>query len=99
MNNPKTISLHVAYTRNTTGSFFPQSQTVEVPADTAPEALPDVVRELICPVKRPDPSDGYRGQSPSSIVILSMTNLTQIMQTPGTIAEPEPRPSVPELLS
>ena len=55
------------------------NRTVSVSASLAAHHIPMVVKQQIRPAKSPDPSDNYRGQQPSDVVIVNLVNLSKLL--------------------
>ena len=68
--------IYVTYMVAGAASLTPESSIVPVPKTTAPVEIPAYIRAKLRPIKAPDPSDGYRGQSPSQIIILNKIKLS-----------------------
>lgn len=71
--------LLVSYNLSCARSPGPYEKTVGVPVSLPPEEIAPTVKSLIRPSTEPDPTDNYRGQQPSDVVILNIVNLSKLL--------------------
>lgn len=75
----KTFDIYVTYLIHGAEASAPESSIVPVPRATKPSDIPGYIRTKLRPQKMPDPSDGYRGQSSSEVIILNMVKLSNLL--------------------
>lgn len=81
MNNEtrSTTKLLVVYQLHTSQSPRFYERMVEVPASLPPENIIDTVKQLVRPMRSPDPSDNYQGQHPNDVQIINLINLSALL--------------------
>ena len=70
--------LLVSYTLTTRPDASAMDSVVDLPNSVTPEEIPGFVRKTICPPANADPTDGFRGRSPSQVVILNLVTLASL---------------------
>lgn len=77
--NSETSHLLVIYQITTTQTPRLQEQIIEVPSTLPPKNITATVKEMIRPGRPADPSDNYKGQSPSDVRIVNLINLSTLL--------------------
>ncbi len=54
-------------------------RTLELPSSLPAEQIVPEIKAQIRPLRSPDPSDNYRGQSPDEVQIVNIVNLSALL--------------------
>ena len=74
-----TVTLLVSFLDASTKNRDIRDRVITIPKATAPEDIPQTVKNIIKPFRPADPTDNYKGSSPTDIQLINLINLGDLI--------------------